>query len=212
MAIELTPDKVTNDTINVNGLSVIWEGNWSSTKTYRKNLAVSYLGSSYRANKTTTQVPSLGSVDWDILALGGSGKLIQAVYAEYSTEAIITNGTLTNTGLSVTITPTSITNSLYFYILLNGIVKSSSATSDNIYLAGIGIYNNTTSAYVYTSNIESGRFTTTYCPPISINCKTAITSIFPTTYLIRASSVGANIKFQSGGAYTSSVIVQEVAP
>ncbi|MBN3962252.1 SGNH/GDSL hydrolase family protein [Nostoc sp. NMS8] len=72
MAIEITPDKVTKDNIYVNGLSVIWGGYWSSTKTYRKNLAISYLGSSYRANKTTTQVPSSDSVDWDVLALGST--------------------------------------------------------------------------------------------------------------------------------------------
>ncbi|MGV0102143.1 Chitin-binding type-3 domain-containing protein [Nostoc sp. DSM 114160] len=53
-----------------NGISVIWGGDYSSTKTYYKNQAVFYLGSSYRANKTTTEEPSIDALDWDLLAQG----------------------------------------------------------------------------------------------------------------------------------------------
>ncbi|MEH2392257.1 MAG: hypothetical protein V7K21_11575 [Nostoc sp.] len=73
MAIEITPDKVTNETIYINGLAVIWAGVWSNTKTYKKNQGVFYIDSSYRANKTTTQTPSISSTDWDSIALGGTG-------------------------------------------------------------------------------------------------------------------------------------------
>jgi hypothetical protein len=50
------------------GISVLWAGNWSNSKVYRKNQGVFFNGSSYRANKTTTQQPSITATDWELIA------------------------------------------------------------------------------------------------------------------------------------------------
>lgn len=50
------------------GISVLWAGNWTNNKVYRKNQGVFYNGSSYRANKTTTQTPSINATDWELIA------------------------------------------------------------------------------------------------------------------------------------------------
>jgi hypothetical protein len=56
------------------GISVLWAGNWANNKTYRKNQAVFYNGSSYRANKTTTQEPSITATDWELIAQAASSE------------------------------------------------------------------------------------------------------------------------------------------
>ncbi|XZF63852.1 MAG: beta strand repeat-containing protein [Gloeotrichia echinulata DVL01] len=73
MAIEINPSTPSSPIPSVNGISVIWLGNWTSNKIYRRNEGVFYNGSSYRANKTTSQTPSSLATDWDLLAQGGSG-------------------------------------------------------------------------------------------------------------------------------------------
>jgi hypothetical protein len=96
MALELTPNKSCKSPrpLTINGISVIWAGEWSSTKTYYKNQAVFYEGSSYRAIDTTTQEPSLESTDWDLLAQGGSGgggENINPTNLDELTDVIITS-------------------------------------------------------------------------------------------------------------------------
>ena len=72
MAIEINPSTPSSPVPTVNGISVIWGGEWTSSKIYRRNEGVFHNGSSYRANKTTTQTPSLTAIDWDTLAEGAS--------------------------------------------------------------------------------------------------------------------------------------------
>ncbi|WP_414530554.1 hypothetical protein [Nodularia chucula] len=73
MAIEINPSTPTSPIPTVNGISVIWLGEWQSTKIYRRNQGVFHDGSSYRASRTTTEEPSLTALDWDLLAQGGDG-------------------------------------------------------------------------------------------------------------------------------------------
>jgi hypothetical protein len=73
MAIEINPSTPISPVPKVDGVSVIWLGDWNSNKVYRRNEGVFYNGSSYRANKTTSQTPSLTATDWDLLAQGGVG-------------------------------------------------------------------------------------------------------------------------------------------
>jgi hypothetical protein len=73
MAIEINPSTPTSPVPTVDGISVIWLGDWNSTKVYRRNEGVFHDGSSYRANKTTSQIPSLTATDWDLLAQGAIG-------------------------------------------------------------------------------------------------------------------------------------------
>ncbi|ULP73408.1 hypothetical protein [Nodularia sphaerocarpa] len=73
MAIEINPSTPSNPIPTVNGISVIWLGDWESTKVYRRNQGVFHDGSSYRASRTTTEEPSAIALDWDLLAQGGGG-------------------------------------------------------------------------------------------------------------------------------------------
>ncbi|MEH2126440.1 hypothetical protein [Nostoc sp.] len=73
----------------MNGISVIWGGEYLSTKTYYKNQAVSHNGSSYRANKTTTEEPSDEALDWDILAQGTNASSIDL--SDYYTQEEVDN-------------------------------------------------------------------------------------------------------------------------
>jgi hypothetical protein len=167
MALEITPDKLnklTNKVISINGLSVIWAGDWTSTKTYRKNQGVAYNGSSFRANKTTSQVPSIESVDWDVLALGSTSlvdtldKDIYFAYTDVSSRLIYTTDeneiilTVTvviltpfnGTGVSISIGDSSISdrlvNNTQVYLdqageySINPVYKYTSATPINLYL------------------------------------------------------------------------------
>jgi hypothetical protein len=56
------------------GISVLWAGDWTNSKVYRKNQGVFYNGSSYRANKTTTETPSIEAVDWELIAQSASSE------------------------------------------------------------------------------------------------------------------------------------------
>lgn len=61
-----------------------WQGEWSAG-TYTVRQAVQHTGSSWVANKTTTQTPSLAATDWDLIARRGedgegSGDMLASVY------------------------------------------------------------------------------------------------------------------------------------
>ena len=70
MAIEINPSTPFSPIPTVNGISVIWLGNWDNTRAYRRNEGVFYDSSSYRANTSTSQEPSPTATDWDLLSQG----------------------------------------------------------------------------------------------------------------------------------------------
>jgi hypothetical protein len=70
MAIEISPSTPSSPVPTVNGISVIWLGNWDNARVYRRNEGVFYNNSSFRANTTTAQEPSLTATDWDLLSQG----------------------------------------------------------------------------------------------------------------------------------------------
>ncbi|MFM2063929.1 MAG: hypothetical protein RLZZ507_3600 [Cyanobacteriota bacterium] len=70
MAIEINPSTPSSPIPTVNGISVIWLGDWDNASVYRRNEGVFHEGSSYRANKTTSEEPSATALDWDLIAQG----------------------------------------------------------------------------------------------------------------------------------------------
>ncbi|TRT88120.1 MAG: hypothetical protein EWV82_03190 [Microcystis aeruginosa Ma_AC_P_19900807_S299] len=70
MAIEINPSTPSIPIPTVNGISVIWLGDWDNARIYRRNEGVFYDGSSYRANKTTSEEPNPTALDWDLIAQG----------------------------------------------------------------------------------------------------------------------------------------------
>ena len=51
---------------------------------------------------------------------GGGGKLLQVVFASYSTETNLSSGTYTDTGLTATITPSSVASKIMVFVNTNG--------------------------------------------------------------------------------------------
>ncbi|WP_138503244.1 hypothetical protein [Nostoc sp. PA-18-2419] len=91
------------------GLSVIWGGDYSPTKTYYKNQAVFHEGSSYRAIRTTTEEPSPEALDWDLLASGSdNGEPIDLsdYYTKTQTDTLLNN----KANQSTTYTKTEVDN------------------------------------------------------------------------------------------------------
>lgn len=148
MAIELTPNKPCKSPppLTINGLSVIWAGEWSSTKTYYKNQAVFHDGSSYRANDTTTQEPSQASTEWDVLALGANDSIIAAEkdiyfsYSDVSSRLIYTTGT-NEIILTVTVVILTPFNGVGASISIgDSAVNNRLANNTQIYLSEVGEY------------------------------------------------------------------------
>ncbi|MGJ5628094.1 hypothetical protein [Nostoc sp. CALU 1950] len=158
MALELTPNKPHKPPhpLIVNGISVIWAGVWSSTKTYYKNQAVFHEGSSYRATDTTTQEPSTESTEWDVLAQGAADigstvdKDIYFSYSDVSSRLIYTTGTneIILTVTVVILTPFNGTNPSIS--IGDSTVNDRLANNTQIYLSEVGEYA-TNPTYKYTS-------------------------------------------------------------
>ncbi len=93
MAIEINPATSSSPIPTVNGISVVWVGDWVTSRIYRRNQGVFYDGSSYRANKTTSEEPSLTALDWDLLAQGsvGSGSEEIPYYSQTEVDALLTD-------------------------------------------------------------------------------------------------------------------------
>ena len=72
-------------------------------------------------------------VKWATPAAGGGGKVLQVVYASYSTDTSSTSATYADTGLTATITPTLSTSKVLVLVQQNGLRKEGN-TSCNLKL------------------------------------------------------------------------------
>lgn len=149
MALELTPNRPNKSPhpLTINGLSVIWAGEWSNSKTYYKNQAVFHEGSSYRANDTTTQEPSTSSTEWNVLALGSTGsgeegvdKDIYFSYSDVSSRLIYTTG-FNEIILTLTVVILTPFNGVGASISIgDSAVNNRLANNTQIYLSEVGEY------------------------------------------------------------------------
>jgi hypothetical protein len=158
MALELAPNKAHKlpPSLIVNGISVIWAGVWSSTKTYYKNQAVFHEGSSYRATDTTTQEPSLESTEWDVLALGANDAITAAekdIYFSYSDVASRLIYTTSSNEIILTITVVILVpfdGTSASISIGDSAVNNRLANNTQIYLSEVGEYS-INPTYKYTS-------------------------------------------------------------
>jgi hypothetical protein len=109
---------------------------------------------------TTGQILTVsGGVPAWTTPAGGGGKVLQVVYASYSTATTNTSGTASDTGLTATITPTLSTSKILVLVQQNGCSKSSAA----IYMSAF-IYRGATNLlqfganYMQTGNNDSMNF------------------------------------------------------
>ena len=87
-------------------------------------------------------------------APAGGGKLLQVVYANYSTPTTVASATFTDTGLTATITPTSATSKIYVFATQNG--RVSRLSNENI--AAFKILRGATTVF----NTDTGSSTSGY--------------------------------------------------
>ena len=136
------------------------------------------------------------------------GKILQVINAAYSTVATNNTSTFADTGLTATITPSSITSKILVFVALNGVGKASSDTSvetqllrDAVVLAKTSVF-----ASLSTSSAQTG----VGGIPVTYLDSPATTSA--TTYKMQfrswANSARARVQEESA---TSTITLMEVA-
>lgn len=143
-------------------------------------------------------------------AAAGGGKVLQVVNATYGTAAQIASSTWTDTGLTVSITPTLSTSKVLVLVQMNGVGKSGSAAAG----VGLRVLRGATSivqfeelaGYSAANDNDIGGSGTTYLD------SPATTSA--TTYKVQFNNYGAasgNAKInRAGGGTTSTITVLEI--
>lgn len=172
---------------------------------------------SIRGKLISTTAPTNGQVltyasatdDWRPITPsggGGSGIVLQMKSAVSSGSTTI-SGSNQSTGLAITITPISATSILLFQGSLAGILKTGS--SDTNYLNALQLFDGTNTFAI--SNLNAGRFTTTYIPDIPINRIISQGNTNTITYTLRISRVGTgDITLNSGVSSISILTVMEI--
>lgn len=95
-----------------------------------------------------------GSVNW----AGAGGTIVQAVQATVTSGNVSTSGTTdVSTGLSVTITPTSVANKLFFVSTTNFSIAQTS--SSNQHLGRVRLKDNTAGTFISQGNFGGQSFT-----------------------------------------------------
>jgi hypothetical protein len=160
--------------------------------------------------KDTDAVEKYTGSAWTSISGGGGGKVFQVVNATYGTAAQIASSTWTDTGLTVSITPTLNTSKVLVLVQMNGVGKSGSAAAG----VGLRVLRGATSivqfeelaGYCAANDNDIGGSGTTYLD------SPATTSA--TTYKVQFNNYGAasgNAKInRAGGGTTSTITVLEI--
>jgi hypothetical protein len=155
-----------------------------------------------------------GTMSWS-----ASGKIVQVVTASFGTQTNFTTTTMTDTGLTASITPTSASNTILVFANLSGLKVANAANSINFQLlrgasviAGGGQYNGFWQTGTASAPSEMG------FPTKLITYMDSPATTSSTTYKVqcaaRSGSTTVTINLNDGGAVAapSTLILMEVAP
>lgn len=144
---------------------------------------------------------------WTTLGAGGGGKVLQVVQATYSTQVNVSTTTPTDTGLSVTITPSATTSRILIMATHNGCGKDTGNTSAAIRLmrgaTNLGIFANLISNNAAATTNINGAVSFSYVDsPASTSALTYKTQIFSIDNIAKV--------FTQAGACPSTIIAIEI--
>jgi hypothetical protein len=144
----------------------------------------------------TADSSATNGIKW--AAAGGSSKVVQIVSGTYSTQTITTSTTLVDTGLSVSITPTSASNKVLVFLTQNGIGKTAANINSSVEIALLR--GSTNIQTVATRMLEEDHAANTF---IGFTCAT--------TYLDSPATTSATTyktQFRNSGGVANQVLVQ----
>ena len=165
------------------------------------NLAVGTNGQVLTADSTVSPT----GLKW---ATASSGKVVQIVQGTAATGATSSSSTFANTGLSATITPTSSSNKVLVFAVVNGVYKSAANTSTNMIL----LRGSTTIGSSFYSG-SNGASTTNVIGSVVFNNLDSPATTSATTYKVQFCS---NDNVATAGVMIgnsdSTIILMEVTP
>jgi hypothetical protein len=139
---------------------------------------------------------------------GGGGKVVQVVVGTASTGVNSFSATYIDTGLTATITPTSASNKIIVWTVINGVNKQTSNTSvDFILLRG----GTTIGTYLY--NLNNGSTSALIGFSMTMNAYDSPATTSATTYKVQfCSDAGTGSAGVMYGSPLSTIILMEVTP
>jgi len=131
-------------------------------------------------------------VIWATPSAGGGGKVLQVVQATYSTSTTVASTSYTDTGLSLSITPTASTSKVLVF------VNQSTQYYRNAQDMGFGIRLLRGATSLFTSGIASAGYTN-----ITGGNGVEVNTMYPLTYLDSPATTSATTYKVQGAAYTT---------
>ena len=153
-------------------------------------------------------------IKWATPASGG--KLLQLVQASYSTQVNVTSTTYTDTGLSLSITPTSATSKVLVIINQSAEISRSAAGASSavkILRGGTDVFVQAGGGYETYAIETSGStvYGTTIIPMCYLdNPATTSATTYKTQGKVTTASSSASIKFQPGSTGISTITLMEI--
>ena len=140
-----------------------------------------------------------------------SGSVLQVVNATHSTETSTTSNTLTDTGLSISITPSSSSSKILIFVNQQGVNGHTTATNSSVKLA---LLRNTTALYNFEVTAgydgESGENNIGGCGTTYLDSPSTTSSVTYKTQFAQGGNSGSSAYVQKDGA-TSTITLMEIA-
>jgi hypothetical protein len=137
---------------------------------------------------------------------GGGGKVLQVIQATYATQVNVSTTTFTDTGLSVTITPSSATSKVMIIATHSGSGKDTGNTS-----ATFKLFRGATDLGILAAIVGTTSSTATIISNVTISYLDSPSTTSATTYKTQLNSPDNIAKaFTGAGAGTSTIIAMEI--
>jgi hypothetical protein len=161
------------------------------------------------ANNTVLTADSSTATGLKWAAAAGGGKVLQVVFAEYSTLVSNSTTTFADTGLTATITPSSATSKILVFVAQNGGRKSNGNADNSI---GIRLVRGATTINTFARDAGyTGTAINNYIPTLACIHLDSPNTTSATTYktTFNNSIAAATVDVQQGGI-TSTITLMEI--